>query len=281
MGAILEAILLGLVQGLTEFLPISSSGHVAIAMNLLGWNDPDSNLAFTIAVHLGSLGAVLVFSWPEILAMLTTRKRLLPVLVVATVPLAVIGMALKDVVADLAQNMFVVGGCLIFTGAMLNYARRRDRGDGQAAELSWGRAIAIGVAQAIAILPGVSRSGSTLAAGLTAGLDRGQAIRFAFLLAAPAIGGAGLLMVLDHENGAKLVTVPVLAGVVVSFLSSLVAMKVMVGVVEKRRLRWFALYCVCAGILAISLGLLHDAGAEDDRPAVGVVDDFFGFAGGG
>jgi undecaprenyl-diphosphatase len=253
VGGLLEAVFLGLLQGLTEFLPISSSGHVAIGMKLLGWEDPQRNLTFMVAVHLGSLGAVLVFSWREIRAMLTTQPRLLLVLLVATLPLAVLGLLARDVVEDLARNLFAVGGFLLATAGLLAYVRKRDEGTGTSARLPLLKALGVGCAQALAILPGISRSGSTLAAGLETGLEREQAVRFAFLLAAPAIAGAGLLLVLtgDWNNGP-----PVLAtasGTVVSFLASLLAMKVTVRVVARRRLGWFALYCAAAGCFAIVL----------------------------
>jgi undecaprenyl-diphosphatase len=197
---------------------------------------------------------VVVFARREIRAMLTTRPRLLLVTIVATIPVGVIGLLAKDLVKDLAQNMFVVGGCLLFTGALLGYVRRRDTGTTEAAALPLWKAAAVGVAQGIAILPGVSRSGSTLAAGLRAGLDREHAVRFSFLLAAPAIAGAGLLMILkggfNHGNRPG----PLLAGTLVSFAASLLAMKVMVGVVARRRLGWFSLYCLAAGLFAIVLG---------------------------
>ncbi|MHC4971744.1 MAG: undecaprenyl-diphosphate phosphatase [Planctomycetota bacterium] len=250
MGLVLEAVLLGLLQGLTEFLPISSSGHVAIGMQLLGW-DPGGNLGFLVAVHLGSLGAVLVFSFREIRAMLTTQPRLLLVVIVATVPLAVVGLLAKELVEELSRNLYAVGAFLLLTAGLLAFARTRDRGAGTSARLSVGRAFFVGLAQALAILPGVSRSGSTLAAGLTVGLEREQAVRFAFLLAAPAIAGAGLLLALKGEWGEGIPLAATLSGTVVSFVASLVAMKVMVAVVARRRLGWFACYCAAVGLFAI------------------------------
>jgi undecaprenyl-diphosphatase len=254
MDLVLEAVLLGLLQGLTEFLPISSSGHIAIGMQLLGW-DPGDNLAFVVAVHLGSLGAVLVFSFREIRAMLTSQPRLLLVVIVATVPLAVVGLLAKDLVEELSRNLYAVGGFLILTGTLLAYARTSDRGDGTSVRLSLPRAFFVGLAQALAILPGVSRSGSTLTAGLAVGLEREQAVRFAFLLAAPAIAGAGLLLALKGEWSGGVPLAATVGGTVVSFVASLVAMKVMVTVVVRRRLGWFACYCVAVGILAIVYAL--------------------------
>jgi undecaprenyl-diphosphatase len=250
---VLDAVLLGLLQGLTEFLPISSSGHVAIGMQLLGW-DPGANLGFTVAVHLGSLGAVLVFTFREIRAMLTTQPRLLWVVVVATLPLAVVGLLAKDLVEELSRNLFAVGGFLLVTGGLLAFARTTDRGSGLAVRLPLGRAFLIGIAQALAILPGVSRSGSTLAAGLTVGLEREQAVRFAFLLAAPAIAGAGLLLALKGEWEEGVPLAATLSGTLVSFFASLVAMKVTVFLVQRRRLGWFACYCAAIGVFAIGYG---------------------------
>jgi undecaprenyl-diphosphatase len=253
--SLLDSLILGVLQGLTEFLPISSSGHLAIGLHLLGAREPEENLAFIVAVHLGSLAAILLFSRREILAMLTSRRRLLFVTIVATIPVAVIGLVFKDLVEAITTNLFVVGACLFGTAGLLGYARRRDTGATQAPDLSWGRAAGVGCAQAAAILPGLSRSGSTLAAGLLAGLEREQALRFSFLLAAPAIGGAGLVLALGGNGWGGLGGGVVLAGAAASFVASLLAMAAMVRVVAKRRLGWFALYCAAAGAFALVLAL--------------------------
>jgi undecaprenyl-diphosphatase len=249
----LDACVLGLVQGLTEFLPISSSGHLAIFQKLLGWVDPKQNLAFSVALHVGSLGAVVVFVWKEIWAMVTTAPRLLLVLVVATLPLVAVGPWAKDVVEHLQTNLYAVGGFLCFTAGLLALARRLPDGERVAEKLPLPRALVIGIAQVLAVLPGVSRSGSTLVAGLGTGLEREQAVRFAFLMAAPAIGGAAVLMLLEGGFDTGAPPFALTAGTLVSFAASLFAMKVMVGVVRRRRLGWFALYCVGAGLLAITL----------------------------
>jgi len=253
-----DSILLGLIQGLTEFLPISSSGHLALFQELLGWSDPAENLAFAVAVHVGSLGAVLVFVRREIRAMFTTHPRLLWILVVATLPLVVlVPLGIKDLVEELSTNLLAVGGFLLCTGFILALAQRLRDGDGSSAELSWPRAILVGLAQVLAIMPGISRSGATLVAGLGVGLRREEAVRFAFLLAAPAIAGAGVLMALggDWEDGPALGGT--LVGMVVSFFASLLAMKVMVGVVVRKRLGWFALYCALVGLFSIGLELIR------------------------
>jgi len=254
MSPFVEALVLGLVQGLTEFLPVSSSGHLALFQALFDWKDPESNLAFNIAVHLGSLAAVLLFVRRELWSMVTTAPRLMLVLAVATLPVAVLGLLLKDTVESISSNVAAVGGLLLLTAAILWFASRARDGSLRAPTLPLARALAVGFAQVLAILPGVSRSGTTLAASLRVGLEREQAVRFAFLMAVPAIGGAGLLLLRDDLSG-DVDAAQMVAGGVVSFLASLFAMRVMVGVVVRKRLGGFALYCVAAGLAAIVAGL--------------------------
>lgn len=251
MSELLEALVLGLVQGLTEFLPVSSSGHLALFEALLGWEDPEANLAFNVAVHVGSLLAVAVFVRREIVLMLTARPRLLLVLLVATAPAAAFGPLAKGAVQAISRSVLAVGLCLLGTAGILLLARRAGHGRRLAPDLPWARALLVGFAQLGAILPGISRSGSTLVAGMGAGLERGEAVRFSFLMAAPAIAGAGLFMVLDATEGVSIPLGAVLAGMAVSFASSLVAMRLLVRVVARDRLPWFALYCALAGLLAI------------------------------
>ena len=251
MDKILDAVVLGLLQGLTEFLPISSSGHLAIAEELLGWHDKVAQFNFNIAVHLGSLAAVVVFVRRELLAMLTTQRRLLLVLCVATLPVVVVGLLAKERVQDLGSNLAAVGGFLICTGAILFLVRRMGAGTGSARTLPYKKALFVGLFQALAILPGISRSGATLAAGLRMGMEREQAVRFAFLTAVPAIAGAGILMLFEWRGDVD--PAPLSAGVLASFLTSLLAMRLMVAVVARQRLGWFALYCACAGTLAIAI----------------------------
>lgn len=255
MESIWEAALLGLLQGLTEFLPVSSSGHLALGQILLGWEDPEANLAFNVAVHVGSLLAVLVFVRREIVDMLTRYPRVIVTLVVATLPVALVGPLAKDTVEGLSSNAMAVGFLLLCTAGILMLVRRSDGGEQTVRTLPFGRALLIGVAQCFAILPGISRSGTTLAAGLKVGLDKQSAVRFAFLMAAPAIAGAGLIMSLKGDWGSdRLPHVPLAVGTLVSFFASLVAMRLMVAVVVRRRLGWFAAYCAALGLAAILWG---------------------------
>ncbi|MHC4953175.1 MAG: undecaprenyl-diphosphate phosphatase, partial [Planctomycetota bacterium] len=250
---LLKAALLGLVQGLTEFLPVSSSGHLALLQAALDWKDADSNLAFNVVVHLGSLAAVLIFVRREIVAMFTTEKRLLFVLALGTVPLAVIGVGAKDAVKDLSSNLAAVGGFLLCTAGFLALAERLQSGDGRASRLSWQRALVVGLAQAAAIFPGISRSGTTLVGGLASGLEREQAVRLSFLLAIPAIAGAGLFTALDGGNGSTVNAGELIVGAVVSFVASLIAMRLLMVAAVRHKLRWFATYCAVIGSAAIVL----------------------------
>jgi undecaprenyl-diphosphatase len=158
-------------------------------------------------------------------------------------------------VESLSASVLAVGLCLLVTAGILLLARRTGRGATLAPELGWGRALLVGFAQLLAILPGVSRSGSTLVAGMGVGLERGEAVRFSFLMAAPAIAGAGLFMMIEGGGGAAVPLGPTLAGAAVSFVASLVAMRLLVRVVARDRLRWFALYCAVVGCVSIAFGL--------------------------
>ena len=254
MGRVLEAALLGLVQGFTEFLPISSSGHLALLQALLGWKDLDSNLTFNVAVHVGSLLAVVVFVRDQIVAMFSQRTRLLFVVAVATVPLAAGGYFLKPLVRDLQRDLVIVGFCFLITAGLLFLVRRAKGGAVAPHRLSYAKAFLVGCAQVVAVLPGVSRSGTTLSASLFAGVERAQAVTFTFLLAAPVIFGAGLLEGIDAvESGFALPWGEIAIGTIVSFFASLIAMRLLVGVVKQNRLGWFSLYCLAAAAVSFAL----------------------------
>ncbi|MHC4937398.1 MAG: undecaprenyl-diphosphate phosphatase [Planctomycetota bacterium] len=252
MGELAEAAVLGLVQGLTEFLPVSSSGHLALFQNLFGWESAEENLTFNVAVHLGSLAAVLLFVRNEIVAMFTKQPRLLLVAGVATIPVVIAGLTLKDAVGELSKSMFAVGGFLLCTSGFLALATRLKDGTRKATELSWVRALLVGLAQAVAIFPGISRSGSTLVGGLAVGLEREQAVRFSFLLAVPAIAGAGLFTFLDAGEVSD--WTPLGLGAAVAFVSSIFAMRLLVAAVIRRKLGWFAIYCAVVGTVAVVAG---------------------------
>jgi undecaprenyl-diphosphatase len=194
-----EIILLSIVQGIGEFLPISSSGHVVVLANLFnqfGRPLPDI-VTVNIALHLGTLLSILVVYWRRILGLLGQDRRVIGLLLAGTMPAAIFGVYLKMHLKDSLDSALVAGCMFPLTGLLLLWTTRRQPGELTCRELTYGRALVIGVFQALAIFPGISRSGSTIIAGLGTGLKREEAATFSFLLAIPAILGAGLLESLD------------------------------------------------------------------------------------
>lgn len=260
--SILEAILFGLVQGLTEFIPVSSSGHLVLLHHLFG--ETDGGLAFDVALHIGTLGALVVFFYKDILLLVqgilgwNDHKRLAWLIVAATVPAVIGGMLLKDLaettfrsVTLVAVNLIVVAGLMIFAEwyAKNHYAKKTALLD---TTLTQG--MAVGFAQVLALVPGVSRSGSTITAGIFAGLDRVAATRFSFLLAIPATFGAIIKTMLD--DGAQMISGdPVIfaVGITTALLSGLFAIKFLIGYLAKHDLKVFAYYRIGLGLMVLAL----------------------------
>ena len=200
---LIQSIILGILQGLTEFLPISSSGHILIVPALLGWEDPGA--AFTAVIQLGTEAAVLIYfrkdlwdiakTWlaslhrPELRGELNARMGWY--LIVATIPIGLLGFAFQDQIENAARNLWLVGTTLIVFGLILGYADRTGTREREVGDLSFRDGVLIGLAQSLALIPGVSRSGATISAGLFLGLNRKAAARFAFLLAIPAVVVSG------------------------------------------------------------------------------------------
>lgn len=269
------AAILGIVQGLTEFLPVSSSGHLVLARHLLGVGTPQ--ILFDIVVHLGTLMAVLVALWPEVVGAargvavwprLLGRADLEPAreqearlagwLLLGTLPAALVGLVAADRVEALFGSVRGVGVALLATAAILVVAERRV-GQGAGARASglfqvgaW-RAVAVGVAQAAAVIPGLSRSGSTIAAGMLAGVERDSAARFSFLLAIPSIAGAGVLGALKAASGEFAWPGGAALGVgfVAAGISGYAAIRVLFVTLGRGSLRWFAAYAALVGTWAI------------------------------
>ncbi|MFN0198074.1 MAG: undecaprenyl-diphosphate phosphatase [Planctomycetaceae bacterium] len=257
----IKAIILGVVQGIAEFLPISSSGHLVIAEELLKF-DTHGNLLFDVMLHLGTLGSILIVYRHEIWKVLNSRKLCLAV-VVGTLPAVVVGLSLKDFFERAFDNPLLVGCCLLITAALLIAGQRGERGLNSLDAITLKQAFCIGLFQAFAILPGVSRSGSTIVGGLLLGLERQSAATFSFLLAIPAIAGAGVLTAHDawQESiatesasgvGLSIDWGPVLAGTFVSFIVGLMALRTLIRLITQRRLHWFAGYCLIAGVATIT-----------------------------
>lgn len=256
---IFQAILLGIVQGLTEFLPVSSSGHLVLAEYVLG--SVDTNLTLEIAVHLATLGAVVVYFWPRLLELL--RKWWLPI-GVGTLPAVVVGLGFKDVIESLFALPIVVGMALIITGTLnwlvdkkLRPINQNDPQSQQIQEITPLLGLAIGLAQAIAIIPGISRSGATIFAGITAGFNRQTAFAFSFLLSIPAILGATVLQTIDWWLQPQPIAIlPTLIAMLAAFLTGLFALRLLDMLLKSARYELFAVYCWVVGGSVILVALV-------------------------
>ena len=261
-----EIILLGIIQGLTEFLPVSSSGHLVVAnsvLEALGSEPVEDLIEVSIVLHLGTLLAVLVFYRREIWRLLGSDRRVIPILIVGTIPAAVVGILIKKGLSDsseawvkewILENTLFAGLMFPVTALILLWVARRVAGETDYPQLTWQKSLTIGIMQAIAILPGISRSGFTIATGLGVGLSRQAASTYAFLLAIPTIGGAGLLEGLEAYQEGATGTPPLnlAIGFVVSFAVGWVALKLLVSWVQQGRLAMFAYYLVPLGVAVVA-----------------------------
>lgn len=259
-----EALVLGLIQGLTEYLPVSSSGHLAIGSALFDV-EGEENLAFTIVVHIATVFSTLVVLWKEIdwifkglfkWQMNDETKYVLNI-VVSMIPVGIIGVFFKDEVeAVFGSGLTVVGCCLLLTAALLAFSYYyKPR---QKARISMRDAFIIGVAQACAVLPGLSRSGSTIATGLLLGNDKSKLAQFSFLMVIPPILGQALLDCIKVAQGENVVgdlsTLSLVVGFLAAFVSGCLACKWMINIVKKGKLIYFAIYCAIAGTLTLIFG---------------------------
>ncbi len=250
----LDAVLWGLIQGLTEFLPISSSGHLVLVPAVLGRDGPD--LATSAVLHLGTLAAVLVYfraEVGEVLRLTDPGKRLLRLLIIGTIPAAVLGFAFKNGFEWLNERPTAVAIALILTGLALFATRWIPRGRRAIPDSSDWDATTLGFGQALALIPGVSRSGATIATGLARGFDRAEAARFSFLLGIPAIAGAGLLEFIDLANDGRGVTSATWVGMAVAALAGYAAIALLLRLIERAGLAPFGIYCVGFGTIALIL----------------------------
>lgn len=262
-----EALFLAVLQGLTEFLPVSSSGHLVLVQTLFGI-DASSAFVYDIVLHLGTALAALVFYRTDVAALLRAlappyrqapaelraSRRLILLLAAATVPTAAIGLTFKDFFEALFASPAAVVGALAVTGALLIASTLLPVGDQPLGRAPWWKAVLAGVAQGIAIVPGISRSGSTIVAGLAVGLRREDAVRFSFLLSLPAILGAALLELRHPLAGTGIPAAFGVAGFVVAAATGLLAILLVLRWTRAGRLWQFGLYCwVAAGLGAAAL----------------------------
>ena len=261
----IQAFLMGMIQGLTEFLPVSSSGHLTILNNLFGI-DAESNLTFAIVVHAATALSTICVLWKEIWSLLVgffkfkMNEETIYVLkiVVSMIPIAIIGLFFKDYVEEIfGSGLFVVGICLLLTAILLSFAqyakvRKYDT-------ISYKNAFIIGVAQSIAVLPGLSRSGSTIAAGLLLGNKKESVAKFSFLMVIVPILGEALLDLIggDFSSSVNLDFLPMLVGFLSAFFFGYMACRWMINIVKKGKLIWFALYCAVVGVTILICSYLN------------------------
>ncbi len=267
----LDALILGLLQGLTEFLPVSSSGHLVLGQEVLGVLLAD-NITFEVFVHFGTLFSILAIFWRDVWQIFSSlfvgvknpgsipsllreneHFKLAALIVVGSIPAAIIGLSFKPYVERAFSDVNLVGVMLMFTGLVLFLTRlSRPKPDKM---VGWGTAIFIGFAQAIAIMPGISRAGMTISAGLFSGVAREQAARYSFLLALPAIFGATLLE--TFEIGSQPLEtqfiIVLIIGTIAAFIAGYVAIKTIFVVLKKDKFSYFSFYCLAVGLIVVLL----------------------------
>jgi undecaprenyl-diphosphatase len=270
---LLHAIILGIIQGLTEFLPVSSSAHLALIPWLLGWND--QGLTFDIALHVGTVVAVIVYffrDWVQVIGQgfglkigsdpsIRRNPRLLWLLVLGSIPAGIAGLLVKDLAENVwRNNQYLIGSMLILVGLFMWWADRQGSRGKDLGNVSAMDSLTIGAAQALALVPGVSRSGITICVGLLRNLDRATAARFSFLLATPAIAGAAAKDAWDlMRHGGGIAGIPpdmrtaLMVGVVVSAISGALTIQFFLNYLRRRPLTFFVWYRLIFGIIVIAL----------------------------
>lgn len=262
----IEALILGIIQGLTEYLPVSSSGHLAIGANLFGIEGSE-NLAFTILVHVATVMSTLFILWREIVWLvngvlkfkMNDEMRYFINILVSMIPVGIVGVFFKDYVEEIfGSGLLIVGIMLLVTAALLTfsyYARPRQK-----EKISMKDAFIIGIAQACAVMPGLSRSGSTIATGLLLGNKKEKLAQFSFLMVIPPILGEALLDTMKAAKGVDVFgdigVVPLVVGFLAAFISGCLACKWMIDIVKKGKLIYFGIYCAIVGVVTIVCSML-------------------------
>lgn len=259
-----EAIVLGIVQGLTEFLPVSSSGHLELANVIFGLRESD-NLTFTVVVHGATVLSTIVVFWHEIVQLfrgvfefrMNHETRFVINIFISLIPILVVGLFFKDQVEALfSGNLLLVGAMLIVTAVLLTFSQfapRKNRA------LNAGRAFMMGLAQAAAAIPGLSRSGSTISTGLIMGVNPKEVTKFSFLMVLIPIIGMNLLDLVSGELASSVIPAGhLVAGFLAAFVTGTLACKFMIGIVRRGKLIWFAVYCLVVGVTAIIVNFFPD-----------------------
>lgn len=258
----IEALILGLIQGLTEFLPVSSSGHLEIGKVILGVN-AEKSLIFTVVVHGATVLSTIIIFWKDILLLLkglfafkwNDETKYVAKLIVSMIPVAILGFTFADEIQMLFNgNLLLVGSMLMITAVLLafsHYAKQQEK------EISFGNSFVIGIAQALAVLPGISRSGATISTGLLLHNKRDGIAKFSFLMVLVPIIAANMKDLMDGNlsENSGVSTIALIVGFFAAFISGLLACKWMIGIVKKDKLIYFAIYCFVVGMISISYDL--------------------------
>lgn len=274
--SVLFAGLLGIIQGLTEFLPVSSSGHLVLAQSLFGSMfdiESGSYMLFDIMLHLGTLVAVIIAFWRDVKELVVEAikwildgfkirnkpyRRFIVLILVSMIPMVAV-LFVKDKIETVFSSPLVVGVCLLITAVILLFSDQMPKGDKDVRDATWKDALIIGIMQGFATIPGISRSGSTIAGGLFRGFDRQFAVKFAFIMSLPVIFGANLLSVGDalNEASASAVSMPCyIVGILAALISGLLAIKMVNYISRSGRFRGFSIYCAIVGVITIVVNLI-------------------------
>jgi len=259
---IIKSIILGLIQGLTEFLPVSSSGHLVLAQHFFGVEE--SGVAIEVVLHLGTLAAVVIFFWQDILRLfaavpyLFSRKsekqrdrRIIWMLIVASIPTAIMGFLLEDFFDSMFGTPAVVPFALLVTAGIMLWSNKLLKGRRTLAEMRPQQALLVGVFQGLAIMPGISRSGSTIFASLIQGFDRDEAARFSFLLSIPAIIGATVFKLDEIVGLTSQYALPLLIGFLVAAVSGYIAIQFLFTLIKRQKLYVFSIYCAAVSVVSL------------------------------
>jgi len=264
--SLIEAFILGIVQGLTEFLPVSSSGHIEIVKVLLGVEIKEA-LLFTVVLHLATAFSTILIYRKDIVSIIggcfsrdwNADKKFAILVVISMIPAVFVGLFLEEQIEDLfSGNMILVGLMLLLTALVLYISDSvKKMGD---SKVTWIQATYLGIIQAIAILPGISRSGATIASGVIFGIKREVAAKFSFLMVLPLILGASAKKLMEYQEVSShaesdLPTLALIIGFSAAFISGLLALRWMIQLVQRSQLKWFSLYCLIVGCIAITYGL--------------------------
>ncbi len=242
---LLSAVILAVIQGLTEFLPVSSSGHLVLGQKLLGFSSPP--ILFDVMLHMGTLAAVLLYFYKRFIKL---KIKLIILIIIGSVPAGIVGVFLNNFIEEIFNSLILVGVCLLATGLFLLSTKLIKKNGIDFSSLNWKKALVIGFAQAVAILPGISRSGSTIVAGRWQGLKREAAFLFSFYLAVPAMLGALILQLPDIADNLQEFKLG-MVGLVVSFVTGIMSLWLLEKTVLRGKLYYFGFYCLGLGLLVL------------------------------